>query len=412
MARAVAASEARRAGQFVSFRFLGVTPASSGGRALLESVCRQVARHYGADENTIPTEYRELSQEFPNRLAIATEQDRLVLFLDALDQLSETDPACSLSWLPPELPPNVRLIVSTLPGVHLAQLERKLPARNILQLGPLTLTEGQDLLKMWLGDAGRALQPEQAKEVLGKFVPNGLPLYLKLAFEEARRWHSYTPPVSLAADVPGIIRAWFARLSLDTHHGAVVVSKSLGYLAAASHGLTEDELLDVLSRDREVLADFRSRARHTPPDERLPVIVWSRLYFDLEPYLNEHSADGTSLLGFYHRQLHEAVEADYLAGDDGRLRHAALADYFAEQDLYEQRTHTPNLRKLSELAYQQTLGQQWERLHATLTDFNFLAAKCTHAASAVATGVPTPIHGGVYELQQDFRRALEHFPAT
>ncbi len=60
------------------------------------------------------------------------------------------------------------------------------------------------------------------------------------------------------------------------------------------------------------------------------MVVWSRLYFDLEPYLSERAADGTSLMTFYHRQLREVAEEEYLAGDARHERHAQLAAYFSD----------------------------------------------------------------------------------
>jgi hypothetical protein len=413
----------------VLVRFIGATPASSDGRALLESICRQLTRHYGGDETSIPTEYRELVKDLSSRLELATSANPLIVFLDAPDQLSDADHARNMIWLPGQLPDNVRVIVSTLKGECLTALERKLPAANIVKLDPMPVSEGQQLLNAWLTEASRTLQPRQADEVLDKFaissqadsegqdpraggmVKSGLPLYLKLAFEEARRWKSYTPAVSLAPNIPNIIRQLYGRLSLDANHGAVVMSRSLSYLAASKNGLSEDELLDVLSRDKEVLDDFKGRAKHTPPEERLPIVVWSRLYFDLEPYLTERSADGAALIGFYHRQVREVVEADYLGAVDKPARHSALADYFAGQDLFEPQNKTPNVRKLSELPFQQTYAGQWDQVHATLTDFDFLEAKCTHVA-VVTSGKgdnARTIYGGVYELQEDYRRALDNW---
>jgi hypothetical protein len=452
------------------YRFIGATPGSSDGRSLLESLCRQVTRICGGDEETIPTDYRELVKEFGERLKLAASDKQLVIFLDALDQLSKADHARNLIWLPAELPEHVRLVVSTLPGECKTALERKLTS-GLVKLEPMPKEEADELLDTWLGDAGRALQASQRQEVLAKFLQSaqtdeaggeakeegGMPLYLKLAFEEARRWKSYTGPVDLAADIPGIIRQLFARLSLDTNHGATIVSRSLGYLAAAKSGLSEDELLDVLARDADVYANFLSLARHIPSDlhsnlveylqgmgearapeawlssvctdtegftehvrnllERapglqLPVVLWSRLYFDLEPYLTERSADGTSLMSFYHRQLREAVESEYLSPSEKRARHSHLANYFGRQELFEPQKKTPNVRKLSELPYQQTHGERWDELHATLTDFDFLEAKLTHVAVITSgKGDDTKtIYGGVYELQEDYRRALERFP--
>lgn len=425
MAKAIADCESRIADREIVFRFIGATPASSDGRSLLESLCRQITRTYGGDEAAIPTDYRELVKEFSERLKLATPQKPLIVFLDALDQLSDADHARNLIWLPAELPEHVRLVVSTLPGECKTAIERKLPSASLKKLEPMPREEADELLKAWLSEAGRTLQPPQREEVLRKFAlsaiaegetsgakkEHGMPLYLKLAFEEARRWKSYTPVVELTPSIPGIIRQLFGRLSLDTNHGEMVVSRSLGYLAAAKNGLSEDEMLDVLSLDEEVRADFKARAKHTPPEERLPVIVWSRLYFDLEPYLTERSADGASLLSFYHRQLREVVEAEFLAGDNKPARHAHIGAYFANQDLFEPQKRTPNVRKLSELPYQQTYGDKWDELHKTLTDFDFLEAKLTHVAvitSGKGENAKT-IYGGVYELQEDYRRALEKF---
>ena len=426
MAKAIADCESRIANCEIVARFIGATPASSDARSLLESVCRQVTRIYGADEATIPTDYKELVKELPQRLALAKSDQPLVVFLDALDQLSDADHARNLIWLPSELPEHVRLVVSTLPGECKTTLERKIPS-SLVKLEPMPQEEGAELLEAWLTEAGRTLQSSQKSEVLTKFAASaetaeqrsgttekaGMPLYLKLAFEEARRWKSYSAAVDLAKDIPGIIRQLFDRLSMDAHHGPVVVSRSLGYLAASKNGLTEDELLDVLSRDEEVLGDFKARAKHTPPEDRLPIIVWSRLYFDLEPYLTERSADGASLMSFYHRQLREVVERTFLEGDEKQKRHAHLANYFGSQELFEKEKKTPNIRKLSELPFQQTYGERWDQLHTTLTDFDFLEAKCTHVA-VITSGKgddAKTIYGGVYELQEDYRRALEKFPA-
>ena len=88
--------------------------------------------------------------------------------------------------------------------------------------------------------------------LLEHFSNTGVPLYLKLIFEEARLWKSYDPLPTLSTDIPGIVQNLFERLSLESNHGDMLVSRSLGYLAAAKNGLSEDELLDVLSRDIEV----------------------------------------------------------------------------------------------------------------------------------------------------------------
>ena len=392
MAKAI--EEAQKSGLDVLYRFIGATPESSNGRALLESLCKQISHRYGADESTIPSEYKDLVQEFPKRLALAKPDKPIMIFLDALDQLSDSDNARGLIWLPAELPPNVHLVASTLPGECLQVSEGKLPAQNRLEVQPMSVEDGKSILGKWFEDIRRRLQNKQEKHLLDKFKKCALPLYLKLAFEEAKLWKSYDDLPELSGDIPSILRDLFNRLSRESNHGQVLVSRSMGYLAAGKNGLSEDELLDVLSMDNEVLTDFQRRSPKSPKVERLPVVVWSRLYFDLEPYLTERSADGTSLLAFYHRQMSETVNAEYLSREDKPKRHQILARYFGKKPLQiEQETKkTPNLRKLSEQPYQQTHGELWGEVKITLTDFDFQELKNRFFST--------------YDLETDYQMAI------
>lgn len=416
----VADASARRSGTVVVTRYIGATPESADTRALLQGLCRTITRRYGGDETSIPTDYDGLVAEFPKRLALATEDKPLVLFLDALDQLGDGQQVSplgpNLNWLPSDLPEHVRVVVSILAGAGLEQLRRRLPAGSVIELERMPDADGAVVLDRWLAGARRTLQPGQRAEVLGKFAVHGLPLYLRLAFEEARRWKSYTPTGATALDpeIPGIIRQLFARLAAPANHGAVLVGHGLGDLGAARNGLSEDEVLDVLSADSDVLADFRARSPNSPQADRLPVVIWSRLYFDLEPYLSERSTEGATVLAFYHRQLGEAVDAVYLAGADGLARHRGLARYFAWPEGEVDAEAAPNLRRLAELPYQQTLGEEWDGVFATLTNFSFLEQKAAHLGVLERTdaqGEVAKTYTGVYLLQDDYDLAVARMPA-
>jgi hypothetical protein len=398
-------------------RYIGATPESADARALLLSLCREISRRYGADESAIPSNYDSLIQEFPQRLALATDERPLLLFLDALDQLGDGQQPPNLSWLPTELPHHVRLVATIRSDGELTQLQR-LPAGSIVELERMSRDEGDNVLKRWLAEAHprRVLQPPQRSEVLDKFAVHGLPLYLRLAFEEARRWHSYAPAEKTVLDsveIPGIIQQLFTRLGEPANHGAVLVARGLGYLSAAKNGLSEDELLDVLSTDSDVLHDFRARSPNSPRADRLPVVIWSRLYFDLEPYLTERSAEGATTLAFYHRELGDVVQADYLSGENGIARHGHLATYFAWPDGDVDGATAQNLRRMAELPYQQTMGEQWDAVFATLTNFRFLEQKAAHLGVMERTDAQRQViktYTGVYLLQDDYDLALRQMP--
>ncbi len=191
MARALQLAAEADPDAVVLGRFIGVTAGSSDVRNLLEGLSRAVARRYGAAEPAAHS-FEELVQDFPSKLGLAAQEGRpkLVVFLDALDQLADTNNALSLTWLPDRLPDNVRLIVSTMPGPCLEALRRRLAARDFVELGHMPSAEAGELLDRWLAGAARTLQPRQREHVLAGFAGCPYPLYLELAFGEARLWRS------------------------------------------------------------------------------------------------------------------------------------------------------------------------------------------------------------------------------
>ena len=403
----------------VIWRFIGATPASTQHHALLRGLCEELYREFGfaALEDRWREEQREGAQAglepeerpqnpyevpaTPNELAKAFErflgsvpQDRtLVIVLDALDQLSPEGSAHSLYWLPVALPENVRIVASVLEredetGACYRTAQRKLRSHKeaFIPLPELTVDEGEAILGMWLEKVGRELQKGQREDLMASFeaAPDGHALFLRLAFEEARHWRFFDSRPRTADvrqrfsnSVEGLVEDMLARLEQPANHGPVLVERALSYLWAARNGLSEHEMLDVLSADADVWAWVETGAHHKLIERRLPPVIWSRLYFDLRPYLTERAADGTSLLGFYHRQVSEVVEERYLDDNGDRQRaYRRLGDYFGKQDPWlEAEARTANLRRASELAWQQTRAEDWDGLEATLTDLQSMEAK-------------------------------------
>ena len=157
-------------------------------------------------------------------------------------------------------------------------------------------------------ERGSDADERQRHAVLDAFdQAGGNPLYLRLAFEEARRWTSDQEPARLEVGeqeqgrhpwaVQAIIEGnTFARLAHEGNHGAVLVSHALGYLAASRYGLSEDELLDLLSRDPEVYRWFLLGSFHVP--------------LDLRQQLHEHLAETVT------HQRHEGPDVDVASDDE------------------------------------------------------------------------------------------------
>jgi hypothetical protein len=107
----------------------------------------------------------------------------VVLVLDALNQMEDRDGTPDLLWLPPELPANVRLIVSTLPGRSLDELTRR--QWPTLAVQPLEVEERTRLIVECLRQASKALSAERVRR-LAAAQQTSNPLFLRAVLEELR----------------------------------------------------------------------------------------------------------------------------------------------------------------------------------------------------------------------------------
>ncbi|HZL07370.1 MAG TPA: ATP-binding protein, partial [Coriobacteriia bacterium] len=366
-------------------RFIGATPKSADIRSLLQDLFGAIGDRYGL-EGEMPSDFNELVRAFRERLEAAGAKRPLLLFLDSLDQLSTTYGAQGFTWLPTDLPEGVWVVASIRADEDdearlaaaaeaaspspmsgpLGTLQRTLPESALLELGPMSRHDAEKLLAKWLALAGRTLQPEQWDAVLDSFARydpiehRGMPLHLRLAFGRAQTWCSYDKPEGIRDKVRDMVAALYEHL--EREHGPLLVGHTLAYLAATRNtmGLAEDEILDLLPTDKEVFDEFKRRSKHTVAEGRIPVIVWSRLYFDLAPYLGTRSSEGATLLAFYHRELGEVATKRYLEGNR-KERHGQLAAMFETMaDSKGDHSWTGRPRALAELPYHLAGAKDWD----------------------------------------------------
>jgi len=374
----------------VILRFVGTSTFSSDSVALLRSICEQVVDRFEIKlDEEIPFEYNKLHRYFLKILtAIQGEkkkrserrnEKKAILLVDALDQLSKGDRGRDMVWLPQELPTNVKIITTyATDDTDIRDVMKKKLPNSLHELKALSREDGDQVLDILLHNALRKLTPKQKELVLNNFADNGLPLYLKLAFEQARYWNSYNEVdrLSLASDVEGVIQNLLERL--HTEHTKEIVNRILCYITAARNGLTEDEILDVMTFDSEFFKMYKNQIHHDLPQEKLPWIVWSRFHSDIEPYLTERGFDKTSTITFFHRQFDEYVTRELL--EKVRVtRHHVLADYFESSPTFfwQNRERSPNYRKTSELNHHLLKTKSWDKLEENLTSLEFIDAKCT-----------------------------------
>ncbi|KAJ3104296.1 hypothetical protein HDU97_009372 [Phlyctochytrium planicorne] len=437
-------------------RLIGTSPESSDSRSLLRSICSQLARVYGFIElrDRIaevvgeqdgsggddvegmlgnlelwpPSSYESLKLAFQVVLSLASAERPIVLILDALDELSQSDDARDLEWLPESLPPYVKLILSTSPSSRsnptLANMRILYPEGSearYLEIPVLTAVETEAILKSAQARDGRKLTEEQHNHVLSKCLSSRMPLYVHTAWSLcAKTWTSEgvsakTAKAILSAETTvGLFEEVLDRL--EEKLGRVFVSRALGYLTAAKRGLSRRELEDVLSCDEDVMTDVFKAL--DPPIRRIPTILVVRLIEELGFSLEERQIDGLNSLVWSHRQYHRLSEDRYLYRERHIAIHAALADYWdgkwakTPKQYIEPQTGTaktalryiteqsllvsgrPNTRRLSALV--------WHQLEAGVTGYQD-AVKTLQDISHIGAALDAGI---LWDLLSSYRAAL------
>ena len=398
-----------KTGAIVLTRFIGTTPESSNLRSLLSSLCRELRQDFEVTKTRetpdgktetfsppVPTDLNELIDEFYSQLGKATAARPVIVFLDALDQLDAADHSRSVFWIRSPLSAttdaacHARTVVSCLSpsdefleDSEACEPFRELKLRTLLgnhELGALDENDARQLFARWLHGTGRSVSETQQDMIWSALQNTSAcrqPLFLKVLFEEARRWRSFDTLSSIPESLALLLDELFIRLGKPSEHGELI-GIALSCLVSARYGLSEGELLEILYADLEyktILAEDNERNGHElPPDSnRIPIAPWTRLRTDLAPYLSERSAPGTAVMHFYHRQVEQAVRKRYLRTPDQQTgRHRQLANYF------DGRWNRPDAHALMELPHLRLLCQDHDNLLRLLTDLQFPMLK-THA---------------------------------
>ena len=376
--------KAKRSGAVVLQRYIGGVPGTESLMTTLTALTADIASLYGQRDPPTPESVKALADGFQAALGHATASRPLILYLDALDQLDKADRAWRLEWLPEELPQHVRVVASARTGTRVEQSARRRYPKSLIVVPVMRHTEGREMLKKWLAETraawfnagiapskGRQLTPQQEQAVLAAFNHTGSALWLKLAYEEAATWASWDAPRELPTTVQGLIEDLIDhRLIQPKNHPKVFTERALAYLTAGRFGLSESELGMALGTDKTVRDEFEANEktqRKWGGEKRLPPIIWSRLYFDLQTYLGLAHIDGALVMGWFHREFGEVLKARYLSTDEQRgAIHGPLAKTFQD---------SANIfRRIREEPYHREITRDDHGLLESLSDATFREA--------------------------------------
>jgi tetratricopeptide (TPR) repeat protein len=331
---------------FIIQHYIGATPYSSDWAAMLRRILGELKKRFNIGHE-ISNKPNELRSAFPNWLYMTGAKGKAIIVLDALNQLEDKEGAPDLVWLPPIMPENVKLIVSTLPGRPLDEIKK----RNwpTLEVKALTLDERKALIFQLLDEYGRNRESIPVEKI-AKAGQTENPLYLSVLLDELRQFgeheklNEYLNGYLEAKTVIELYHRVIERWDKDYSAGQDLVYQALSLLWASRRGLSESELLQILGRE----------------EEPLPQATWSPLYLSMANSL----VNRAGLLNFSHDFLRTTAKEACLPTEEAQHKaHIRLANYFQAQP--------SSNRKTDELPWQLCEAAEWQKLYDLLANGNF-----------------------------------------
>jgi len=318
---------------FLITHFVGATERSATAHALVERLLAELDRSgitWPAEEQNPGQEpkrdFNSLCLRLAQRLGDYAGERRVVILLDALNQLSDGH---DLQWLPTRLGPGVRVIVSCIEDAAakadspeqrvLRALASRQPAPLRVPLGPLTETDVRTIVVAYLKEYCHELDREHL-DTLCAITQARNPLYLLVMLNELRTLGgndlNRIVPALIASmpqdhpDTVSLFRWVLQRMEVFNQYAPDAVRWWCLYLAHGRVGMASHELADLL--DRKLGANAAATA-----------LLIER---GLRRYLQRRGPQ----LDFFHGQLRQAVFEQYGPQAEATNVHSDIATYFRD----------------------------------------------------------------------------------
>lgn len=343
----------------IVFRFLGNSEQSSTLTGALRSVITQLLPSKRIDQSI--SSDGKVVQQLITQLSGSAEAPKVILFLDGLDQTPTFE--SEIHELIEYLPNNLKLVLSlsnetSNTAINYYDALHHTPHK--LALGPLNENHIRIVINTFLRQKGRILTSEQ-RLLLEKHCADKSPLYINLACKIARNWKSYKTygAGDLGDSEQQLLKRFLHLVTHERYHKKELVNAVLGNLSASKAGLSQLELLDIVSESTELISCFNDVALSSQKLTQLPDAFFSRLYDDLKELFIEVLIDDELLLRPAHNMFAKVLKDEFYELDKNKY-HQNIHNYF--------NTARNSKRKARELSWSLFCLKDVQRLYNFMSD--------------------------------------------
>lgn len=283
-------------------RFCGQTAQVMDVKGLYESIDRVIPEDIRfsneIDSMRIHSDFQKLEPDIPT-----------IIILDALNQIDDRGDLdfSKLEWLKVDLKPKVKVIISTTDDL---KYSNELSFLCTLQLPDMGF-DSELIVTDILQRKKRRLTASQA-QILTSIISKSdhTAIYLRTLGHYLATIPSWEDISDVPTELTSLIRYYISELSQPERHGYELTMSALSLLTYERQGLSQQEMLGMLSMDEQLYKKITESSFHQIEDngtKRLPMVLWSRLNYDLQPFLRLYNTKGGRLTTFFHSEARNAI---------------------------------------------------------------------------------------------------------
>jgi WD40 repeat protein len=356
----------RQSGISLHYRFIGGSDDSVSVERLLSSILHEL-KETGKIKSDIPVDYTDMINVFPDLLAEAGMKGKIILVIDALNQLESG--VRNLDWIPAILPENTKLVVSFKRGEEDVEnyFQRQSEAKKLIFHEIKSFQSPDDrkkLVNAYLSQYFKELDNVQIEELISSEGAEN-PLFLKIILSELRVFGIHNSLTDVIRNRFGktpvtAFDAVLTRIENDpaytTLNPKIAVPHLFGWIAHSRYGLSVNELAELVVREQ--LCHSNSE-------------VYEVIHFiirQLRPFLAKRDGRIDFLYDSFKTSAINRYTGKYPYARPGKEWHVSLATYFETLPF-------DNRHKLMEQAWQYKLAGMGVELTNLLWNYNYLKAR-------------------------------------
>ncbi|XP_022252283.1 NACHT and WD repeat domain-containing protein 2-like [Limulus polyphemus] len=368
----------------VIVRFMGTTSESKTLDQALRSICEQGCALFCEHPSLASKSGWEPQEVLEVIMDKVTSHHPLIIFIDGLDQVASFS-SRDLRWLPAELPKHVKLIISVRDEtVEYRELKNNTLSQtegSFMFLPGFSQEESLSLVEEVLQRKDRKITDAQCQLLQQCFDKCSLPISVELLAHQSSEWVSAQGPDDL------IIKQMPEDVFMDTvteiekYLSGATLGFIIGLLATAKHGLSDAEVLDIITCEKTLLETVLLTLGVSTP-KYFPILLWYVVKRKLSVFSNTSIVGSKCLISWKNSFRCLCEQYCRHVGETTTSISVALFNYFqgqSERDSSKEKSsenvsnlvldqplfykYYPNHRKLDELPFHclQHLEDNWVR---------------------------------------------------